>query len=594
MNEQSESESSSVQVNSQNNYKYDKYGFVLVNSIEDLLYDKFNNQMEKDINIKKNKNEQKHNGNDKNPGKQYNSIPSQRRQRNKENIEKSMKIILNINNKDKKVIKINPNDSKSIETNTAIDKETDSKNNSKNNSITNNNKNNIYINKNRNKKIENIKKEKAFSHKRDRDYNENFDEKKYENDEQFTFCKEEKYIKDYDLDKIRKFKKKYKKKNSIKSKDSEELDYISENDNDINIYDESRKNKSRPKNMKKTDIKKTKNYFHYSLPVLSPCIISKIRKANPNNIKMVVPKSNREFITKTYENETNKEKKKILTWPNSTVCYFNRSNQIINVNIHIPMQNVVNRNYFCTKEIVDINKRQLLQNNIENGGSSDIIIKIVNPENSPFKYGKIDIKTGSGQKSNSKSKSYVFKIRGNKEKKINVKNIFCKNNSALSRSRCLKNKEIRNAFEFKKSKSKTKKKRKEKLSPECLTLKRRKKFGDKLYKRIIKKKSLLNPNECLISIKTKFKNNMMNNYGMFQNKKEEEKIARNNSMNKFELNNQKNLIYPYINRGIIDENKSLSYINAQRASSGYPFSGQYNPNFNNDSQYFPAINSYFH
>ena len=53
MNE--ESESSSLQVNSQNNYKYDKYGFVLVNSIEDLLYDKFNYYTGKELDIIKNK-----------------------------------------------------------------------------------------------------------------------------------------------------------------------------------------------------------------------------------------------------------------------------------------------------------------------------------------------------------------------------------------------------------------------------------------------------------------------------------------------------------------------------------------------------------
>ena len=53
MNEQSESSSSSLQVNSQNNYKYDEYGFIQVNSIEDLLYDKFNNHMENRFKIKK-------------------------------------------------------------------------------------------------------------------------------------------------------------------------------------------------------------------------------------------------------------------------------------------------------------------------------------------------------------------------------------------------------------------------------------------------------------------------------------------------------------------------------------------------------------
>ena len=47
---------SSIQINTKNNYKYDEFGFLLVNSIEDLLYDKFNNEMEKNINYgKKNK-----------------------------------------------------------------------------------------------------------------------------------------------------------------------------------------------------------------------------------------------------------------------------------------------------------------------------------------------------------------------------------------------------------------------------------------------------------------------------------------------------------------------------------------------------------
>ena len=57
MNE--ESESSSLQVNSQNNYKYDKYGFVLVNSIEDLLYDRFNYYTGKEFDIKKIKKKKK-------------------------------------------------------------------------------------------------------------------------------------------------------------------------------------------------------------------------------------------------------------------------------------------------------------------------------------------------------------------------------------------------------------------------------------------------------------------------------------------------------------------------------------------------------
>ena len=589
MNEESGSESSSVQVNSQNNYKYDKYGFVLVNSIEDLLYDKFNNNMEKDFKYKKKQKDKNDNGYGNNSKRNFLSIPSKRGKKNKDNMDKSMKIILNINNKEKKMFKINPNDSKSIETNTIKDKETDSKNN-------NTYKSNKFINKkDRNKKKENEKKkEKYLSHRRDSDDNDDYNDSNYNNNEQFTFCNEEKEKYDKNLEKIRKMKKKFKKKNSIESHD---LENISENENDMDIYDSNKYyNKSKPKNMKKNCIKNKKLYYYYSLPILYPCIISKTRKMNPN-IKRAVPKSNRVFITKTYENDNKEKNKKILTWPNSTICYFNRSNKIINVNIHIPMQNVINRNYFCTKEIVDSNKlkyvdkKRLSKNSLEDEDSNNIIIKIINPEKSPFKYGKINIKTGSGKKSASKSKSYVFKIHGSK-----VKKYLFKNNSALSRSRCLKNKEIRNAFNSKKSKTKSKNKKKETLSPECITLRRRKKFGDKIYKKVMKKKALFNPQEYRISIKTKFKNNMINN--LVKDKKEEEKIIRNNSMNRFDLNNNnKNVIYPYIKRTINDENdknKSLSFLNSQKAYSGYQTLSKYNSHNNNDSHYFPAINSYFH
>ena len=119
MNE--ESESSSIQANSQNNYKYDKYGFVLVNSIEDLLYDKFNYYTGKELDIIKNKKGKNDNGN---INRNYINNPIKRGKRTKENIDKSMKIVLNINNKEKKIFKINPNDSKSIDTMKINDKDT--------------------------------------------------------------------------------------------------------------------------------------------------------------------------------------------------------------------------------------------------------------------------------------------------------------------------------------------------------------------------------------------------------------------------------------------------------------------------------------
>jgi len=49
----------SEEINSKNNYIYDGYGFLLVNSVEDLLYDKFNDCMENFIDVQQNKNNKK-------------------------------------------------------------------------------------------------------------------------------------------------------------------------------------------------------------------------------------------------------------------------------------------------------------------------------------------------------------------------------------------------------------------------------------------------------------------------------------------------------------------------------------------------------
>ena len=132
----------------------------------------------------------------------------------------------------------------------------------------------------------------------------------------------------------------------------------------------------------------------------------------------------------------------------------------------------------------------------------------------------------------------------------------------------------------------------------------------------MKKKALYNPQEYQISIKTKFRNNLLDNYKSFKNneKKEEEKMVRNNSMNRFDLNNinkNKILLYPYIKKTINDENfknRSIPLISDQRGNPGFNTIGKYNlyytnnlkiksnnnNNYNNDFQNFPAINSYFH
>ena len=614
MNEQSESSSSSLQVNSQNNYKYDEYGFIQVNSIEDLLYDKFNNHMENRFKIKKIKKNKKPNDNLYNSSRNYQSIYNYKRIKNDENQkmiqdnDHSMKIILSINNKEKKAFRINPFEDNSIESMTIKDKESDTKNdNNKNKNSNNLNK----VKKSKNKDINkqnNKKKEKKDKNKL-----------KKEKDEQFTFNEVEAEKKGKSFNCVIKAKKN-KSKSKSKKRNSKELindnsqEEYSENESDIkiNIIASKRKSKSKPKNLKQNSILNQNSIFSYSQPILLPCIMTKIRKVNPS-IMQAIPKTNREFITKTYEKEDTKiNKKGIISWPNSTICYFNRSNKIINVNIHIPLQNVINRNYFCTKEIINsdkMDKNELLENNVNNnkeineGDSNNIVIQI---ENSAYKYGKINIKTRSGNKSNSKSKSYIFKIKGSKAKLYNE--------DSSSNSKCLKNREIRKALihNLKKSKkkSKSKKKTEEEMDPGCITLHRRKNFADKLYKKIMRKKTNIYPPDCKILIKTKFKNNLMNNYRMSEIKKEEEKINRNNSMNRFDIykkkfiSNNNNVVYPSIRKLIYEENtknKNISsFLREPRFNESFNIYRKYNTNYrfnnsnNNISQNFPAINSYFH
>ena len=65
--------------------------------------------------------------------------------------------------------------------------------------------------------------------------------------------------------------------NSKRPSNSQYLENISETDDEFNMYNEIKNNeKSNPKNMKKANIKSTKNFYH-SLPILYPCIISKSR-----------------------------------------------------------------------------------------------------------------------------------------------------------------------------------------------------------------------------------------------------------------------------------------------------------------------------
>ena len=562
MKEPSESSNTSMKVNSQNNYKYDQYGFVLVNTIEDLLYDKFNNNMENDFNNIIDKKSKKYNGNCNNLMRNCKSIDNNKKAR--KHTDKSMRLVLKINNKDKKAFRIYPNDSRSIESITLKEKESDLKNSF--NKGSNNKKKDL---KRYHKKGENKKNSKKKTKRK-------YDNNNYENNDEFTFCEEENEEDSYNNAKRKKIKikKKTRKKEIDSQEEDEEEDEEEEDDEEEEESDTDNLNRK-----KKLGI--------LSRPILSQCIMTKTRMNEPD-INQIIPKTNRTFFTKTYDSNKKKNRTKILTWPNSTLCYFYKNNQIIHMNIQIPLQNVINKNYFCTKQITNTKDKKLLP---KTPVSPNVVIKIINPENSPYKYGKINIKARSGKNSNPIQKTYLFKIRENKTNK----NIL---SDKLSKSNCFRNVEIIKALNKKTKKSKSKKK-KEIISPECIALKRRKKFGDKIYKKIMKKNVSVYPPEYRISIKTKFRNNILNNKKRLELKKEEEKLVKNNSMiahNNLKTNkNVENIKYPAIRKMVLDENtknKVPSLTREPKFNFNFQTLGRYNPN--NNSQNFPAINSYFH
>ena len=102
---------------------------------------------------------------------------------------------------------------------------------------------------------------------------------------------------------------------------------------------------------------KNKKYLIHNIPISSQCYIEKIRKNKNVLFHKAIPKINRVFITKSYIKKEKDIKNKykntnILNIPNSSICYFTKKFRIINVYSHIPLQNVLNNNYFSTKEIL--------------------------------------------------------------------------------------------------------------------------------------------------------------------------------------------------------------------------------------------------
>ena len=445
-----EYESDSEIINSKNNYKFDNYGIVMADSIEDLLYDKYYymkkrkknhnnissnkesselvkkeneskaNNIENDIcsntdkqkenkindndnnlnKVKENKKNDNENDNDNNLNNvkeikindnnndndidnnlnivkenkmnddndidnNLNNVKENKMNDNKKNKRNSLKItrckdfeikknknndknkkikiIFNINNKEKKEIEINPYDTNLIK-NVKIK--------AKNKTLNNKKK---YKNLEINRAIE-IKDNKQNIEKKDKKnlyYNNIINNKNNKNKD---------IKKRFSSDKMN--LKKDNSQNELIKIDSKGTGFTSNSRNDFkNKYmKENTKNDNNHiiklnVNLINKNKNKNKKYLIHNIPISSQCYIEKIRKNKNVLFHKAIPKKNRVFITKSYIKKEKDIKNKnkntnILNIPNSSICYFTKKFRIINVYSHIPLQNVLNNNYFSTKEIL--------------------------------------------------------------------------------------------------------------------------------------------------------------------------------------------------------------------------------------------------
>ena len=544
------------------------------------------------------------------------------------NKNKAIKIILNINDKEKKEIEINPYDGDvikniSIDTN-SINKKSEIKNNSNNN----------------NKKENNKKKGNE-----EKSLKKDFKEKESNND---VVLMEKNYNKKR---KINMFLKSIHNKNkspiNIDKKDVKNI-------KKIHLISTLENNDKKNNKEKKQKYMNKNNIFH-NVPISSQCFIIKMRR----NIILnkIIPKKERLFMTKMHAKRKKNIINKIILVPNSAKCYFKKEKKIINVKSHIPLQNVINKYYFASKQLKldneklkkkvyfrkisnktktneeeedndssdmsndqdnknnNLNDESNEQDNIKNNkndmnkkrkldktnteliienfhNSPNIIIKIINPPKSAYKYGKIDIKTNPSNnkigKSNScqrilfsnfeKEKIIPFNINNNKKKFKKIKKIKKFEHKKESTDyQILKNKEIVNAlnssYRFKSN------------CPEYFSLNRRKKFAEKLYRNIKLKnkhfsKSQKNPKFNIL--RPLFSANSLNiKNKIFNSKNDEEKIEKN-IIKQFDDKDSKTNIVIFDKR-----NNNLKYKNKFSNNSINKYSNFYRIEF-------PAIDSYFH
>ena len=525
-----------------------------------------------------------------------------KKNKNNTNKKKSIKIILNINNKQQKEVSIDP-ESNSIK--------------------------NIIINADKKRRKENASEEKE----------ENEEKEEMEENEGYTnniSDDDEESMNNKSINKIKKF---LKKKEKVLNKDSSN----NKSKNKDNLFS------SELNSLKEGTTKKIHLLFH-NIPMVNPCYIRKIRKVQDLSINKIVPKKERVFLTKSYIQKKKNYNVKLVTLPNSTLCYFYKDQKIINVRSPIPLQNVTNNLYFSTKERCNVNDELLRKKFVQKHGkkvnkkemtlppekrkrgergekgdkgdvvhteidaspsSPNIVIKIVNPLNSSYKYGKINIKTNSPNALKSKScqkiknkNSYLINIirERNKNKlsdKLSGKKKF-KTNKNMSNNRynksnidssfkCLKNREIINAMNNDRYKINC---------PACITLNKRRQFAEKLLQRNLKFKyknnSGVDKNLMKIkSLKSDLDKNLSNKIIFSRN--EEEKMIKNKIqqyINKKDnnTNNNNTNILPKTNISNNLNNNSTKFLRPNYNLSGYSLA----KNANTTHIDFPAIESYFH
>ena len=547
----------SDRITPENNYKFDNYGIVIADSIDDLLYDKYSSKINKYLN-------KRYDNLYGDPSKKtgYNNRFSNK----KRNTYLSQNIFAFSKFKDNNENQINSTKNNNNKFNKGINSQKKDNNN-------NNNGNNDFIKFLDNKSLN-------FKSKKDnKEDNKNKPIKIILNIN--NRGKKEVEINPNDNDSIKNI--------SINSNSMDKKDVknsINKNIKKLNLADIINSNK---KDMFKTANKR--NIFHInikkiiSIPHSTMCHFTKAKKIISIKKRKKVLKNvvnNYYFCTKELDlNNVNrdddndkydKKQKKVYVRKLKHKEKSNRNNRKEDDN-------------FGTE--IDITKSKHSQN---------IIIKIINPQNPSYRYSQIDIKSNSSNKLKSKSlkkikvknnignnKLLPFKMNGIKKIK-KIKNI--NNNNRYQKAKentefpLLKNKEIINAINHKPKKRGN--------SVSCFNIKRKKKENEKISRNLgITNKNISKSEKSMkINLKPEFninnriKNRLLNS----QQKMDRKKIKRHNKIDGIIKYN----LFPQTNKIVIDKrNENLKQQDNISCSSMNKYS-----NFTHIE--FPAIDSYFY